>query len=687
MDLRIMVKFFHPPISALINGGTRSMELRSHLVKIGRALPLAIVVLLIQSLFWTDRVPLVFKIATGALAVLAFMRPGEALLVVAGLVPFGHALTTRVWDAYPLALAEAMVLAFLAGYLTRTWRPGDTARTQPDPLSTPARLFALVVLASCAVQFVVVRVWHDYPLAYSATFLAYLARDYVTTVPDPRPWVEGHGFVTTAALLIEGVALLLVVRRLCQEQPGLARRVTRVVVLAGAGAAVINLLEVVEVALSGEPVLYSPTLGYRRWALFIPSLNTSGSYFVLVAFVAFGLAASARPHPWWIGAGVLAVGAMWLTRTRSALVTGFATAAAALVWLSVLRARLIRPRGAAAIAAAVALVLSVSILAMNPWPLFRSDAYPWLSRRMLLAQTAARMLMAHPYFGVGVAQYTLCFPDFSSANLLEVHTRADAHNYFLWIAAEFGLVGFAAFAWLLGAPLARAWRQLRANPFDLWLAGLCGGLVSFVLTWLSGQPLAVPEVAYTFWIVLGLAVGVSDGPVSKGSAKRSDVGQSKWKRGAIATLVAFILVSVPIRARQAIDRIDLARVTYGLYLWETEETGIRYRWSGSRATLFARSSVRAIDLPLRAGLDPTRSGADAFEVKIFVNRRLANWLRLTDDDWYRVRVLAPREATRDRFWRIDLRVAPTWYPRVVLPDSTDLRKLGVKVGQIATIEH
>lgn len=652
----------------------------------GRALQLAVVVVLIQSLFWTDRVPDVLKLATAALAALASVLPGEAVLVVAGLVPFTNVITTRVWNAYPLMLGEALVLAFLAGYLTRTWRWRDTGRIRAGSLSTPARFFALVILASCAVQFTVVRVWHDYPLAYARTFLAYLARDYLTTVPDPRPWVEGHGFVTMAALMLEGVALLLAVRALCRTQPGLEGRVLRMVVVAGAGAAVLNLLDVAEAVLRGEPALYSPVVGYRRWSTFIPSLNTSGPYFVLVAFTAFGLAAERRLRVGALGAGVLAIISMSLTRTRSAIVAVLATSAAGIVWLAALRTRLVRPRGAAAVAAVAALVLSVGVLAVDPWSMIRSDVYPWLHLRILLASTALRMLARYPFAGVGVGQYGIRFPDFGSPELLAVHPREDAHNYFLWIGAELGLVGLLPFLWLLGTTLRLAWRRLRANPGDLGFTGLCGGLAAFVVTWLTGQPLSVPVVAYTFWILLGVAAYAG----SEDDASRR-IGQSggirlTWSRAALAALVALVVVSVPIRARQATREIDLARVTYGFHLWETEGMGRRYRWTGPRTTFFARSSVRAVDLPLRAPFDPGRLGTEAFEVRIFVNHRRVVVARLTDDKWQQLSVPAPSDAERDSFWRIDLEVRPTWRPDEWLPGSTDRRELGVKVGEIGTVE-
>ncbi len=205
--------------------------------RVGWALTFALVLLLVQSAFWTDRVPWALKLGVGGVAVLAAARPADALLVIAGLVPFGHVLVTAVWNAYPFALSEALVLAFLAGYLWRQRLGVFEAASPVDSLVMPSELFALVVLASCLVQLAVLQVWHDYPLPYATGYANFLATKYLTTLTDPRPWVDGRAFVSIPALLLEGIALLRCTSTLCGRQPSLARRLTNVIVTAGAGGA------------------------------------------------------------------------------------------------------------------------------------------------------------------------------------------------------------------------------------------------------------------------------------------------------------------------------------------------------------------------------------------------------------------------------------------------------------------
>lgn len=653
--------------------------LSSSLALLARTLPLAVVVLLLQSLFWTDRVPTPLKLAVGTVGLLAVRRPAEALVVVVGLAPFTHVLTTRIWTVHPVALAEALVLAWFVGYLVWDWRHRATV-PRLDALTRPARLFGLVVLAACATQGAVLAAWHDYPLAYLRRFLAYLARDYLTTVPDPRPWVEGQGFAITAAPLVEGAALVVAVARLCRAEPAIASRATAMAAVAGVGVAIVNLLGVVEAFMRGEVVFGDLWIGDRRhqWTVFIPSLNTSGSYLLLATFAALGAAPAWRRLPP-VCAAFPALLAMWFTKTFSAFVATGAAVAAGLTWRGIARSLPVSGTRALLTVSVASIVSGIGLVAVLPERAYRS-----LYLRGLFAETAMRMWSAYPLFGIGLAQYELRFREFSSPELLSNYNLANAHNTFLWVAAELGLTGLFAFLWLVGAALLQGWRRVRATPEDPGPMWLFIGLGGFIVTWLGGQPLVVPLVAYTFWILLGVAAGAAP-PLSTPAA--GPIGPTKWagyRRIAVSAFVIFVAASVPVRVHNATEQIDFARVTYGFANWEAEADGTRYRWTGPRATFFLPADVRAVELPLRA-FPPTEVGVDEFEVRILVDRRLASTVLLRDGDWHFVRVPGPPPERRGRFWRVDLEVRPWWRPADRLPDSTDRRRLGVKVGEIVPL--
>ena len=180
-----------------------------------RGLATGAVLVLLQSLFWdwsgyywTEVAPLSMKVTVAAVAVLAFARPADALLLIAGLLPLSYLLTTRIWGAYPVNGTEALVLAFLAGWTLRSWRPAardELVRTVPRSLRSAGLAFGAVVLASAAVQVAVIQAWRDYPWSFTQVFATFLARDYLAG----HVGVRGRGSGNDAGINLRIVENLL----------------------------------------------------------------------------------------------------------------------------------------------------------------------------------------------------------------------------------------------------------------------------------------------------------------------------------------------------------------------------------------------------------------------------------------------------------------------------------------------
>jgi O-antigen ligase len=638
--------------------------------RFGWMLTLALVLLMLRSAFSSEQVPFALKMIVGGLALLAALRPGDALIVVAGLVPLANVLTRRIWSAYAFALSEALVLAFIAGYLWHERRSfGKTAA--PDGMYLASRLFSLLILASCLVQLAELQTWHNYPLLYASGFISFLANDYLTPNLDPRPWVDGRTFVTTAALLLEGIALLSCSRTLCGRQCVRAHSVTNVIVMAGVGVALLSLYEPMRVALSTNQSLAAAVASVARWSSpAIPSLNSAGAYFMLIAFVAIGTAAASRTTliPG-ILASLISILGLWLTNTRTAIVAGLATTAAAAAWRMAGRVRWLSSLQTALLAAGVALVVGVSVVAYNPSYILGAQGNQSLYERVLLSETALRMMAASPLFGVGPSRFELAYRHFAVPELLQQNITYNPHNYFLWIGAELGVIGLVLFVWLIGQAFAVVWRQLAFRPSDYWLLATSAGLVAFVISWSGTQPLDVPQVAYTFWILLGVVTGYS---IADPGAARPLRRYPTSARLALAAAVVLIAGSVPIRAHRAVSQIDLSRVSYGFYNSGSAD-GREFRWAGPRARFYHRSSVKAIRIPLAAKLPDTPNGAD---VDILVNGRVAHHIELRDKAWHDVRVNAPDST--DPFWQVDLEITPIDVPA----DLEDARRR-VSIGEIS----
>ncbi len=162
------------------------------------------------------------------------------------------------------------------------------------------------------------------------------------------------------------------------------------------------------------------------------------------------------------------------------------------------------------------------------------------------------MLSSEPLFGVGIGQYFFWSRQFAAPEMLSYYARENAHNNFAQIAGELGLVGLSGFLAVL-VDLALAPRSSRPVAHIVVVPVLLG-LAAFILTWLGGHPLLVPEVAYPFWITLGVVAASS----------RQIPPKRTCSVGIVGLAVALLLVSIPFRVGAKSAELDLARVSYGV---------------------------------------------------------------------------------------------------------------------------
>ena len=104
-----------------------------------------------------------------------------------------------------------------------------------------------------------------------------------------------------------------------------------------------------------------------------------------------------------------------------------------------------------------------------------------LVERMAQIQAGWRMLLAHPLSGVGPGNFSSAYPSFAVGPWYV--SRGHAHNYYVHIAAEAGLLGLAAYLALIGALLARLHAVLQSvqTPLGRGIAIGCCGIIAAVL--------------------------------------------------------------------------------------------------------------------------------------------------------------------------------------------------------------
>jgi O-antigen ligase len=567
------------------------------------------------------------------LAVLAvtLWRPGDGLLVVAGLAPVAG-LLLPMGRVPPIRLAEAFVMAFLCGWLLR--RAVSERRADRPAVQLPVVLFAVVVLASCAVELATLQIATDYPGAFVQRAWTFVKRVFLLPSGD-------FPSLTAGALLLEGVGLLAAARTLAADDRTLARRLLTVTVFAGVAIAALNIATLAAGSLAGGHG------GPVRITVHVPDFNAAGSYLVMVLPMALAVLVAERRWSLTAVVAVLVGAALWLTGSRAAVAAGGGLVMIAIVWQT-LRHRIAASRGLAVAIVAAAIVIT-GVIAVAPRVVVREDsASRALDIRMEFLATSLRMMATGPLFGVGIGQYYNSSGAFMSPRLRAIYPVENAHNNFMQIGAELGLVGLALFVWVLGAVLARVWKEARSRLDDPVPFGVFAGLGAFLLTCLTGHPLLVREVAYPFWVTLGIAAAIG-----AASQPHRLSGTSVRRRYSAIAGVVVVLASVPFRVASEARATDLSNVTYGLRQPERSRAGVTFRRMNGEATFFVRAGVRLVELPLAIA---DSSPGEATEVEIALDGRPANRVRVEAGNWTRARVLIPHTSAERPFRRLDLHV-------------------------------
>ena len=130
---------------------------------------------------------------------------------------------------------------------------------------------------------------------------------------------------------------------------------------------------------------------------------------------------------------------------------------------------------------------------------------PWVVGRLSLWGAAIRMIAAHPLLGVGPDNFRHFYG--AELGLESWDERVQANNLYLEVLADVGVLGLAAFLWVIVEPLVRALRALRAQVDDrqrLLILGVMVSASAFLLHGLLDSFLAFTPTALLFWALLGI---------------------------------------------------------------------------------------------------------------------------------------------------------------------------------------
>jgi hypothetical protein len=323
---------------------------------------------------------------------------------------------------------------------------------------------------------------------------------------------------------------------------------------------------------------------------------------------------------------------------------------AALVPTSVLARRVVQSRARrVAVIAGVAVVVMVALVAWRYGPQRgnQGTSSTALVIRMELAKASFRMLSSSPTFGIGIGEYAARSGEFIAPDLLKIFPSAiheNAHNNFLQILAELGIVGLAAVLWTLGIAAVWSVKLLRQDLHNPLAWGMVGGVAAFLVSWLGGHPMLIDEPAFTFWILLGAVCGWG-----AAVAPRPLMPYARW---IVAVLALASMVTIGVRVERTRDDFDLEHRGLGLSAWQAALDGVRYRFAGSASSVFVPGDAHVIIVPLRA----VKADGD-LKVELRLDDHPGDVVNVPFDRWNLLRLVLPSDRRGARFRRLDLHVA------------------------------
>lgn len=255
--------------------------------------------------------------------------------------------------------------------------------------------------------------------------------------------------------------------------------------------------------------------------------NSYASYLVLTLFIAW--AACRSEMRFWsraLACITAAVTAWMLLLAGSRIAIIAATVCAGLAWTTIPRtAKARRARGG--VVATIGIVVLLFALfggratieggrhrfpSLKSWGIGRliEAANPafvlrvWREGRQAILVAGLRMVGERPAFGQGPGTFVGKLKDYYRPGD-EGYTPPyeNAHNYFVQVAAETGLLGLIGFLWVVASNLVAGFaRSVQAERLRTRLLAI--GLMGYLITSATGHPLLLSEQAFLFWGSLGL---------------------------------------------------------------------------------------------------------------------------------------------------------------------------------------
>jgi O-antigen ligase len=144
--------------------------------------------------------------------------------------------------------------------------------------------------------------------------------------------------------------------------------------------------------------------------------------------------------------------------------------------------------------------------------LFAGGPQSSVVRRLPFYEGALNAFTASPVLGNGAGNFIVFLPRFRPSDYWIVRSEdiaAHAHNEFLEVLSETGILGLAAYLLLLGAIMAALYRRRRESgeTGGIFVAGVIAAFTAVLIDGLSSMNLRTIPLTASMWMLLGAALG------------------------------------------------------------------------------------------------------------------------------------------------------------------------------------
>jgi O-antigen ligase len=187
------------------------------------------------------------------------------------------------------------------------------------------------------------------------------------------------------------------------------------------------------------------------------------------------------------------------------------------VWLVLFLMGLIRKDKFIIFIVLLALIIAPFLVPKNikSWAKTTDSIWGFLlnKERPIIYEASLNMIKRHPVVGVGVNTYCLNYQKYKLRDTSEetANTMWYAHNNFLQMASEIGVIGLIIFLWLLFLFFSKWFVFYRKSKDTLLRScslGVVMGILAFLVQGLTETNLYSPRIATLFWFEVGLLMGI-----------------------------------------------------------------------------------------------------------------------------------------------------------------------------------